>query len=253
MRSSVRALASGLTAAAALAVAGIVWAMTVQPVAVDLTMTGRGMSAPVRVENDGPNPLPVEVRIVETDFDLNSVRASDRVSDDILVFPPQAIIAPGETQVFRLQYVGDPGSERSRHYYAEVSQLPIELPEGQSAIQILYNFQVMVNVASATGGQAQLSVSSGEIATDGEGRPVAAFTVENAGLNYGYLSRSELTIRHLDPSGRELMRRTLAPNDIQQLIGFGLVGPQMSRRFVSPIQLESSEGSVEVSLSQRGR
>ncbi|MBN8551626.1 MAG: molecular chaperone [Caulobacterales bacterium] len=253
MRSSVRALASGLAAVAALALAGIVWAMTVQPVAVELTTTGRGMSAPIRVENDGPSPLPVEVRIVETDFDLSSVRASDRLSDNILVFPPQAIIPPGETQVFRLQYVGEPDPDTSRHFYAEVSQQPVELPEGQSAIQILYNFQVMVNVASATAGQPQLSVSGTEIATNGEGQPVAAFTVRNDGRNYGYLSRTEITIRHNDPAGREVLRRTLSSNDIQQLIGFGLVGPLMSRRFVVPIQLESSEGTVEVTLSQRGR
>lgn len=253
MRFSMRTVATGIMTAAALAVAGIVWGMTVQPVALDLTMTGRGMSAPIRVENDGPNPLPVEVRIVETDFDLNSVRASDRVSEDVLVFPPQVIIPPGETQVFRLQYVGDVESDRSRHYYAEVSQLPIQLPEGQSAIQILYNFQVMVNVASALGGDPQLSVVGGEIATNSEGVPVAAFTIRNDGRNYGYLSRGELTIRHIDASGDEVMRRTLSGNDIQQLIGFGLVGPEMSRRFVSPVELQSADGRIEVSLSQSRR
>ena len=236
-----------------LAVAGVVWAMTVQPVAVDLTMTGRGMSAPVRVENNGPNPLPVEVRLVETEFSVDGVRASDRPTEDIIAFPPQAIIPPGGTQVFRLQYVGDPG-EISKHYYAEVAQLPVELPEGQSAIQILYNFQVMVNVASPTGGNPSISVTSAEIATNPEGQPVIAFTAANSSNNYGYLSTGTLTVRHLSAAGEELMRQQIAPNDIQQQIGFGLVGPQMSRRFVTPYQLESAEGSVEVVYTPaRGR
>ena len=248
-----RHLIGGLAAAATLLIVGVVAAMTVQPVVVDMSMTGRQMSAPVRVENNGPNPLPVEVRLVETDFAVDAVGASDRLSDDIIAFPPQAIIPPGETQVFRLQYVGDPGADRSKHYYAEVAQLPVELPEGQSAIQILYNFQVMVNVASPTAGDAALTIESAEIVQNAEGKNMAAFTVRNSGRNYGYLSSGNLTIRHTDAAGNETVRRTLTGNEIQQMIGFGLVGPEMSRRFVAPIELESAEGSVEAVLGGRGR
>ena len=249
-----RHLIGGLTAAAALLIVGVVAAMTVQPVVVDMSMTGRQMSAPVRVENNGPNPLPVEVRLVETDFAVDAVGASDRLSDDIIAFPPQAIIPPGETQVFRLQYVGDPGADRSKHYYAEVAQLPVELPEGQSAIQILYNFQVMVNVASPTAGDAALTIESAEIVQNAEGKNMAAFTVRNSGRNYGYLSSGNLTIRHTDAAGNETVRRTLTGNEIQQMIGFGLVGPEMTRRFVSPVEVGSADGQVEATLQMpRGR
>ncbi|MGZ9101065.1 MAG: hypothetical protein ACXW3O_15310, partial [Brevundimonas sp.] len=68
-----RKLIGGLTVALSLLVVGVVAAMTVQPVVVDMRMAGREMSAPVRVENNGPNPLPVEIRIVETDFAPDSV------------------------------------------------------------------------------------------------------------------------------------------------------------------------------------
>lgn len=254
MRPSVRSLITGFSAAAVVLMAGVVAAMTVQPVAIDLRMAGRQMSAPLRVENNGPNPLPVEIRIVETDFSDNSVRASDRPSDDIIAFPPQALIPPGETQVFRVQYVGDPESDRSRHYYAEVAQLPVELPEGQSAIQILYNFQVMVNVASVVAGPPEINVVGTEIVQHEGGQAVAAFTVHNSGRNYGYLSSGALTITHRDAAGRELMRRNLSSNDIQQTIGFGLVGPETTRRFVTPLTLESAEGVVEVNFTPaRGR
>ena len=249
-----RHLIGGLTAAAALLIVGVVAAMTVQPVVVDMSMTGRQMSAPVRVENNGPNPLPVEVRIVETDFGADAVGASDRLSDDVIAFPPQAIIPPGETQVFRLQYIGDPGSERSKHYYAEVAQLPVELPDGQSAIQILYNFQVMVNVASPTASAPALTIESAEIVQNAEGKNMAAFTVRNSGRNYGYLSSGNLTIRHTDAAGNETVRRTLTGNEIQQMIGFGLVGPEMTRRFVSPVEVGSADGQVEATLQMpRGR
>lgn len=254
MRKVSRSWLGGVGATIILLLAGAVIAMTVQPVAVDLRMAGRDASAPIRVENNGPNPLPVEVRIVETDFTPESVRASERLTDDVIAFPPQAIIPPGGTQVFRLQYVGDPDGERSRHYYAEVAQQPVELPEGQSAIQILYNFQVMVNVASMVAGDPQLSVTGAEVATNGDGKPVVAFTVANASRNYGYLSQGTLTIVYSDASGREIMRRSMAANDIQQNIGYGLVGPEMTRRFVTAIELESPGGRLDVSYTPaRGR
>ena len=253
MSRRIRSIIAGLGVVLSLVVVGAVAAMTVQPVVLDLRMTGRQTSAPLRVENNGPNPLPVEIRIVEADFLPDTVKASDRLSEDLIAFPPQALIPPGETQVFRVQYIGDPAGEKSRHFYAEVAQLPVELPEGQSAIQILYNFQVMVNVASAIAGDPQLSVEGAEIVQEGEGAPRIAFTVRNDAANYGYLSSGSLTLIHKDAQGRELMRRSLSSNDVQQMIGFGLVGPEMSRRFVAPIELESAEGSVEAVLGGRGR
>lgn len=254
MRKVSRSWLVGVGAAVTLLCAGVVGAMTVQPVAVDLRMAGRESSAPIRVENNGPNPLPVEIRVVETEFGPDTVRASDRVTDDVIAFPPQAIIPPGGTQVFRMQYVGAPDGERSRHFYAEVAQQPVELPEGQSAIQILYNFQVMVNVASMVAGDPRLTITGSEIVTNGEGKPVVAFTVNNASLNYGYLSAGTLQIRHTDASGRETLRRSMATNDIQQNIGYGLIGPETTRRFVTAIELESADGQLEVSYTApRGR
>ena len=253
MRPTMRSLTAGLGVVLSLLFGGVAAAMTVQPVVVDLRMAGREMSAPVRVENNGPNPLPVEIRIVETDFAPDTVRASDRRSEDLIAFPPQAIIPPGETQVFRLQFVGDPGAERSKHYYVEVAQLPVELPEGQSAIQILYNFQVMVNVASVTAGKPDLTVEAAEVVKNAEGKAVAAFTVRNAGANYGYLSTGQLTISYRDAAGKTV-RRTLTSNDIQQMIGFGLVGPGMTRRFVSPVEVAAADGAIEDALTMpRGR
>ena len=243
---------AGITALVAIFWVASAAAMTVQPVVVDLATSGRQMSGTIRVENNGPNPLPVEVRMVETDFTDDAVRASERATEDVMAFPPQAVIPPGETQVFRVQFVGDPGAESSRHYYAEVAQLPVELPEGQSAIQILYNFQVMVNVASITGGNPAIAILGAEATTNADGKRVAAFTVRNSGKNYGYLSNGRLTFIQRDASGREVFRKTLSGNDVQQMIGFGLIGPERTRRFISPVELPG-EGPVEVSFAMERR
>lgn len=242
---------SGLLSATAQA------AMTVQPVILDLQMAGRQMGGQIRVENTGTTPLPVEIRLVEADLLPDTVKASDRLTDDLVAFPAQAIIPPGGTQAFRIQYVGDPEVDRSRHYYAEVSQLPVEIPGGQSTIQVLYNFQAMVNVSSIVAGDPKLSIESAEIVRPAEGAPAApariAFTVSNAGKNYGYISSGSLTLIQRDSAGKELFRRSLNSSDVQQMMGFGLVGPETSRKFVAPLDLESPEGTAEVLTSGRSR
>jgi fimbrial chaperone protein len=225
-------------------------AMTVQPVVLDLRMAGRNTGGQIRVENTGTNPLPVEIRLVEAELRLETVKASDRLTDDLIAIPSQAIIPPGATQAFRIQYVGDPEAPTSRHYYAEVSQLPVAVTGGQSTIQVLYNFQAMVNVASAVGSGPQLSVESAEIVRPETGPARIAFTVRNAGQNYGYISNSSITLIQRNAAGAEVLRRTLNSSDVQQMIGFGLVGPSTSRKFVAPIDLPSAEGTAEVRMSR---
>jgi len=229
-------------------------AMTVQPVILDLRMAGRQMGGQIRVQNTGTTPLPVEVKLLEADLLPDTVKASNRITQDLVAFPTQAIIPAGATQAFRVQYVGNPDADRSHHYYAEISQQPVELPGGQSTIQILYNFQAMVNVASVTAGNPNLTIEGAEIKRPAPDKaPQIAFTVHNSGKNYGYISNSSLTFVQRDASGKEVFRKKLDGSDIQQMIGFGLVGPETSRTFVAPIDLASAEGKVEVTMSGRGK
>src|SRR3546814_2847688 len=117
----------------------------------------------------------------------------------------------------------------------------------------------MVKVASITAGAPDLSVESAEIvrpdqpagaAPDAPPPPARiAFTVHNAGRNYGYLSSGSLTLVQRDAAGKEMFRRTLGDSDVQQMIGFGLVGPETSRKFIAPIDLERDRKSTRLNSS----
>ena len=235
----------------ALGLAGAVVAMTVQPVVLNLTTSGRGMSQVVTVENTFATPLPVEMRIQALTLDENGVHGTGTDPGDLLVFPTQALIQPGQTQTFRVQYVGDPDLARSKHYYVTVAQLPVQMPQGQSAIQILYNFQVLVSVGP-TGVRPAITVSGAEVARDANGRPVAAVTVTNSSAAHGYLSNGRLRIVQRDASGREVFRRTLPGPEIQQTIGFGLIGAGQTRRVLIPIELPTDGGTIEAQFTQEG-
>lgn len=237
---------------AASAIVGVcsspLFAMTVQPVVIDLKTSGREMSQVVTVENTFANPLPVELTVQDLMLTDTGVVATGKDAGDLLVFPPQAMIEPGQTQSFRVQYVGDPALASSKHYYITVAQLPVKLPEGQSAIQILYNFQVLASVAPV-GVKPSIEVRSAEVGKDGQGKPVAVLTVANGSPVHGYLSASKLRLVERDAAGKELFRRTLSGPEIQQTMGFGLVGGNQSRKVTVPLELPAADGTVEASVS----
>ena len=223
-------------------------AMTVQPVVIDLQTAGRQMSQVITVENTFATPLPVELTIQELDLTTDGVKQTGKDPGDLLVFPPQAIIAPGQTQTFRVQYVGDPALAKSKHYYVTVAQLPIKLPEGQSAIQILYNFQVLISVGPL-GVKPKIAVQSAEVTAGPGGKSFAMVTVVNESPAHGYLSNGNLRVVEKNKAGAQVFSKTLSGAEIQQTMGFGLIGGGQTRRVAVPVELPSADGTVEASFS----
>jgi fimbrial chaperone protein len=192
---------------------------TVSPVMIDLQSSGRGVVANISVNNTGANPLPVEIVTTALEPNATGLVAGKANTDDLLVVPPTALIPAGQTQSFRVQWVGNPEMAQSRHYYVGINQLPVKLPEGQSAVQIVYNFQVLVSVSSPDK-KAVLSITSVAPQTVG-GKPVAAVTVINSGQAHGYISQHRLKIIETSAAGAELLGKTISGAEFQQLVGYG--------------------------------
>jgi P pilus assembly chaperone PapD len=247
-----KTLIASLLAATLFAVGLAADAMTVQPVVVELQTSGRGMSQTVSVENTFTNALPVELRVEDLGFAAEGLTGTGQDSGDLLVFPPQALIQPGQTQVFRIQYVGEPAIARSKHFYVTVAQLPVQLPEGQSAIQILYNFRVLASVAPPNT-QPALRVVSAEIARDAAGQAAPAVTITNDSVAHGYMSQGRLRIVQRDSTGREVFRRVIPGPELQQTIGLGLVGAGQTRRVVIPVTLPVDGGEIEADFTAERR
>jgi fimbrial chaperone protein len=237
-----RSLFAFLLSLAALAVPAA--AMTVSPVVVNLTPGGAGMTQTISVENSFSTPLHVELRVEELIPNANGFTSTGKESEDLLVFPPQAIIQPGQTQAFRVQYVGDPELARSKHYYVTIAQLPVQRTEGAPAIQVLYNFQVLVSV-SPQKASAALKVERAEVAATEGGRPAVALTVTNASNGHGYLSRGRLRLVQKDRSGKRLSETALSGPEIQQTLGYGLIASGQTRRLLVPVQLARPDAVIE--------
>lgn len=219
--------------AATAPVAGI--ATTVSPVVLDLQTTGRGVVSNISVTNTSAGPMTMEIAVTPlrptaTGFEPAGAPDSD---EDLLVTPPSSLIPAGKTQTFRVQWVGDPEMTRSKHYYVGVNQLPVKLPEGQSAVQIVYNFNVLVSVSSPDQ-KPQLAITS--IAPETvDGKPVAAITIRNSGTAHDYISQHKLKITETSAAGAQVGSKTISGSEFQRLVGYGLVATGQSRTVDVPL------------------
>lgn len=228
-------------------------AMSVNPIVIDLEASGRGAVSQVNVTNTQAGDLPVELQVSRVSVtEAGEIETTLGGDENFLIFPPQALIPPGQTQVFRVQWVGSPALEQSETYLVTVAQLPVELGDEVSGIQLLYNFQVVASVAPSNG-VADLKLESAQIVTDEDGVSHPALQLRNDGNAHAYLSRAKVRIDQEDSSGKRVWSQTLEPEDISQSVGVGLVQPGRQRRIVLPFDLPTSDGHLTATLRYEDR
>jgi P pilus assembly chaperone PapD len=239
--------------AAVIGFGGMAQAMSVTPVLIDLKTSGGQASDQIRVINTGDSELPVALTAkIATVGPNGELSTSDKEADDLLVFPPQAIIKPNATQVFRVQWAGDPDLKESKTFVISVAQQPVAMPSGVSGIQLLYDFQVVVDVAPLEGEPA-LKIDKTELTTDKKGARRAVVTVTNASNVHGYLSATKLRLELDDAAGHQVWSQSWQPEEVAGKVGIGLVQPHATRRFVLPFDLPAGGVTLTADLSYEGR
>jgi P pilus assembly chaperone PapD len=215
-------------------------AMAVEPLLLDILTMGQKAQQSFRVVNNGAGPLPVEIDVSRLELGLNGEQKTTPAADDFLIYPAQAMIPVGGTQVFRVQWIGDPQIDRARSYRFMVSQVPVKLPKGQSGISIVMSFGLTVNVAppKATGGIVVMSAAP----VTKDGKRLAALTVKNPGNKHAYLRQAAIRL-----SGGS-WSADLTPGDIAQKVGLGIVQPGKERRFVLPVEVPASVAKIEAAV-----
>ena len=235
-----------LAVAAMLAGAGVLPAnaMSVTPVHVEMVSAGQASRTQVMVTNNGSEPMPVEAGLERLSLDENGNRRMAKAGDDFLIFPPQAMIPAGGTQVFRLQWVGEPMLPKSQSYLFSVSQVPVKFPKGQSKVQVVLSFGVVINVAPSQGAPSLKVVGTG-VTTDAQGKRRPTVTVENLSTVHALLPDGALSL-----SG-DSWRHSLTATEMREKIGIGLVQPGQRRRFVMPVELPANVTSVQANLEYK--
>ncbi|MEY2978723.1 MAG: molecular chaperone [Prochlorotrichaceae cyanobacterium] len=97
------------------------------PISRVFTPAGSGATQSYEIVNDGEEPIAVEISVVERNVALDGRESYAPADEEFLVYPPQMILNPNQTQVVRVTWLGDPQPLQELAYRLIAEQLPIEL------------------------------------------------------------------------------------------------------------------------------
>ena len=126
----VRNFVLAASAACLLCATGAIASMRVNPLIIYMSPTAQGSSSVVQLTNVTDADLPVDVSVVKRTA-VDGVEVDVPADDDFIIFPPQMIIRPGQTQTLRIQWVAGVVPAASESYYVYVTQVPAALQPGQ--------------------------------------------------------------------------------------------------------------------------
>ena len=99
--------------------------ITLFPTVIELNTDHRATSQLV-VTNNSTQALPLEANVRRLNFlSDGTFQTSDLSSEEMFVFPPAAMLAPGARQVFRIQWLGNRSLETSQSYFVRFSTVNI--------------------------------------------------------------------------------------------------------------------------------
>jgi P pilus assembly chaperone PapD len=215
-------------------------ALGVTPLIVELSSGASNRTTQIMVENDNSSDTPIEIEIFLVDLDENGGQHLTPAPSEFVVFPPSRMLKPHSKQVFRVQWAGAPLAKSQTFIFA-VNQLPVKMPGDKSGVQVLFNFDVIANVAPPSGTRS-LEVLAAETVTEA-GKRYASLLIGNSGNVHAKLSDATLTLR----SGS--WSQTVTPGELQLRLGAAVVQPGKRRRFRIPVELPAQASAVTAEIA----
>jgi fimbrial chaperone protein len=216
-------------------------AMSVVPVSSEISSSGPDNKITLRVINDSATPTPVEIVASQINLSESGEITSIPVKGRFLIYPPQATIAPGTTQSFRVQWLGDANIKSTESYILGINQLPIQMDKSKSGVQMVFNFSSVVNV-SPPNAKPAISVVNASIGKTGSIARAHVVTIQNTGNGHAMIGEASVTLS----DGK--WTKTLSKDERQAIFGLGLVQPKSKRRFVMSTPLPDNVGKYEVRI-----
>lgn len=236
----------GFVAAIAMACAApAAQAARVAPMIVDIQPVGRGSVARVELTNPDPRAFPLEVRMMRGEISETGELTLTPADDDFLVFPTQAVVQPNSQQVFRVQYVGEQALSQSQVYYMAINQVPVPLSTTENQVQVIVNFNVLVNVVP-DGAQPEPFVESATPTVRNNVNGVEV-RLTNRGNRYFPAGGIQWRIQGTGADGQPF-NQSIEQTQMIRHIGVGVVAPGRARIFFVPTERPLGEGPIQVTL-----
>jgi fimbrial chaperone protein len=104
-------------------------AFQLSPPRMVFTPSGSGATRSFRIDSTGDQPVAVEIQMAKRQVNLDGTETHPSAEADFVVYPPQMLLKPGESQTVRITWLGDPHPSKELAYRIIAEQLPINLSE----------------------------------------------------------------------------------------------------------------------------
>lgn len=173
MKNAGRSLQTNLALLLACMVPSVVHAYELEPIVVQLAPSGNGSVQSMTITNTHEVPIAIEVAVYRREQKVDGSEEREEELDDILLTPPQMVIAPGSSQTFKVRYVGPQDVQRERTYRVVTEQLPIRLKKEErgdlsAQVSMRYRYEAALYVVPPQRKPAFRLLDANPIETDGE-------------------------------------------------------------------------------------
>ncbi len=222
-------------------------AYDVTPMVIQLQPTGARSSATMVVTNTHPIPVAIEIHSYRRTQKPDGT--DDLVPDerDLIITPPQMVIAPKSSQTIKVQWIGEQNPEKELAYRIVTEQLPIDFKKVQrqdfsADLKVKYRYEVALYVAPKSPKSLASLVSAKPIAAPGGSRQIE-LTIRSDGNTRAILDKPVL---RLSAAGGAAVK--LEGSAVQPLIGLNILpGSQRVVRIAAPENW--GQGEITGSLS----
>lgn len=239
-----------LVATAALATApGSAWAYDLRPLVIQLAPSGASASQMVTVTNSEDRPVAIEARTYRRSQDRNGEDKLEPEDRDILIVPPQMVIAPKTSQTFKVQWIGENAPEKEIAFRLITEQLPVDLPAAPSATERVADIKMQFRYEAALyitppKSQPSLNVDGAQLVKDEKGAAKLKLSLTSTGTRRAIPDKPTLTLTPA-AGGASV---SLTGDQLKGLAGQNMLAGS-SRDFLLPWPEGLPQGPVTASLT----
>ena len=221
------------------------------PFTAEFDPSGTGANQTFRVENNSADRIAVEISVFRRQMNLDGSDELTEAEDDFVVFPTQIVLEPKQSQIVRVQWIGDPKPERELAYRIIAEQLPVDLEPLEASggsVRILIRYMGAIYVRPA-GARADV-VLQDAAAEEADGERQLSVTLHNRGQAHVILRNLSLSLEG-EANGNAAAALALGPNQLSGMSGENILAGH-KRRFLLPWPQEIPFGPIQASFQFDG-
>ena len=224
-------------------------AYDLRPIVLQLSPTGPGTTQSVIITNSHDEPIAIELRAFRREQKPDGTEDRVPEDEDIIISPPQLVIAPGASQSVRVRWVGNPAPDHELSYRLVSEQLPIKLASEKRGdfsanVSVNYRYEAALYVTPDNAAPSAQIVRA-EPVTDQNGMPMLELEIANSGTRRATLEEPRLKLT--SASGQEVTLEGDAVKPLAQMVT--LVGAHRTVRVAWPENF--AVGPVKAELQTR--